>query len=72
MNITVGHVIAYALNERFRVEGDYSGPHRDIEKNIETINRILSEFKYKQKIHLDEIFKCPSCHATGQAKVFHC
>ncbi len=54
MNITIGHVIAYALDARFRADGVYSGPHRDIGKNIETINRILAEFRYNQEIHSTE------------------
>lgn len=50
MQITIGHVIAYALDAQFKFEGEYPGPHRDIGKNIITINKILAEFRYNQPL----------------------
>jgi len=50
MNITIGHVIAYALDARFGADVEYFGPHKDIGKNIELINKILAEFRYNQPV----------------------
>ena len=50
MTITIGHIIAYALDAQFNFEGEYPGPHRDIGKNTITINKILAEFRYNQPL----------------------
>ncbi len=51
MRITIGHVIAYALDAQFGFEREYPGPHRDIGKNTITINKILTEFGYIKPLH---------------------
>jgi len=51
MNLTIGHIIAYSLDAQFRFNGEYPGPHRDIGKNIELINRILTENGYNQPLN---------------------
>ena len=53
MNLTIGHIIAYSLDAQFRFNGRYPGPHRDISKNIELINRVLTENGYNQSLHTD-------------------
>ncbi len=51
MKITIGHVIAYALDAQFGFEREYPGPHRDVGKNIITINKVLTEFGAGMSLH---------------------
>ena len=52
--ITIADVIAYSLDAQFNFNGEYSGPHRDIEKNIKLISKILYEFGYTKPTNKKE------------------